>query len=591
MTSTHADINLPSSPPPQPLAQTAQVQVGGKIEIPLRGVSRSGQQLSFLIRSRPMLGTLSEVSISDRHSGTLIYSHNPALGAGIDRFRYAVQAPGTGVSTPAEVIIRVVDRPPVFEGPQELEFPLVASGKTRTKVITLRNDGGGTINGQIELPEPWVFTDGDGTYRITEDGSVEIAITFAPQEPGHFTGTATYSHTTNRQLSLVGEAFSPVDADTPLEFQLGPDGLQRHATLRLRNRTDEKKLLDINAPDELGGPREVEIRGQEEIEVELQTKPDFLAPLEGMIGIVGDGVDFKVPFRFFAAPAKLAIAKPESDQVDFGSVLQGRSVRAEISIHNVGGADANLNGTLPHSISIEPPIVGEPLRPGEKRAFTLTFVGTEPEAYDELLEISDAEGSKAEWRLQAKVEPDARFASGPVIRKPISPPTPTGGQTQPKSTAAPRPQAAYPAVEEIRLTKRTKHSLEAEWDNPATGIVRYDVLLRRIDFSPQGEMKIIWEPVKNATVRVGSPQSTLQIEKLRPGQRITIAIIGYDEQGRASEPSPPFIFDSEHSKPIHIPWIPIGILLAIGCGYLIWRERRLQRQDLDEQVRKINRWR
>lgn len=584
-----ADINLPTTPPPQPLAQTAQVTVGGSVDIPLRGVSRSGQQLSFLIRSRPQLGTVSAVTVVNKQSGVVRYRHDVNLGAGVDRFRYAVQVPGSGVSTPAEVIIRVVDKPSRFEAPASQEFQPVAVGKTRTKVLSIRNDGGGVIVGQMELPEPWVFTDGDGSYRLGEGEVAEIAVTFAPQSVGRFSGEARFSHTGARRMSLSGEAFFPVEAPPgTLGFQTGADGQQREATLRLKNRTNEPRLVDINAPAELGGPQEVKIDALAEVDVPLRTNPDFLAPLEGTIGVVNDGVEFSVPFRVFAAPAKLVAVDPAA-VVEFGSVLVGRSVRKTIAIKNVGGADAQLRGEVPAGISTAPVIAGDTLPPGGERSFELVFVGEEPGLLDEALQISDSGGSAVIWKLRAVVEQDPRYSAGQPDR-PTRAPAENAPAT-PGQAILQGPELAFAGVEEIRLLRRSKREIQIEWDNPSDQITRYELLERQFKFQGNGDTKVIWQPIKNTTVNIGEKKTTLTLSNLRPGQRITLAIIGFDNAGRRTTPSAPFIFDSEHSKPIHIPWMLIGVVVVIVCVYILRRERRRQKRELDQEFDKINRWR
>jgi len=121
--------------------------------------------------------------------------------------------------------------------------------------------------------------------------------------------------------------------------------------------------------------------------------------------------------------------------------------------------------------------------------------------------------------------------------------------------------------------------------------VRFHALERRIGFTPTGEMTVAWEPIKNAIMTVGKKETTLEIRELKPGQRITLGIIGLDSNGRATMPSPPFIFDSEHANPIPVPWIPIGAILFVASSIVLWRERRRQRSELDTKVQAINRWR
>jgi hypothetical protein len=529
------------------------------------------------------------VKLDDRHSATVLYRHDAALGAGIDRFRYAVQVPGSGVSTPAEVIIRVVDKPSRFEAPTAMEFESVAAGKTRTKVVVLRNDGGGVVRGQVDLPEPWVFTDGDGSYVIGAGEAVEVALTFSPKVAGVFNGAANFSHASYRKLSLSGEAFAPIEAVAgSLEFRIDEDGRRRVAELRLKNRTNEVKNVDVNAPPELGGNREVRIGGQEEVGVILRSEPGFLGPLSGAITVVSAGVDISLPFRMFAAPALLEIAGAEA-LVDFGSVVQGRSTRATISVRNSGGADAALRGVFPEEISVAPSITGEPLASGETRTFELTFTSAEAQTFEGGIKISDGDGSPVSWSVSAVVEPDPRMTSGPVIRLPAS--VSEGKLILGATTQGPQTEIVFPAVEEIRMTYRSKQEIHVQWDNPAPEVVRYHALERRIDFTSTGEMKIVWEPIKNATMAVGEKETSLEIRGLRPGQRITLGIIGLDSNGRATMPSPPFIFDSEHAKVFDIPWMLIGLIFLVACCIVLWRERRRQYLELETKVQEINRWR
>lgn len=537
------------------------------------------------------MGSLSAVRVADRTTASVTYTHDPAQGAGVDRFRYAVQAPGTGVSTAAEVIIRVVDRAPVFVSPATLDFPPVPAGRTQTKVINLRNDGGGVIAGRIELPEPWVFTDGDGEYRLGENQSAEIAVTFAPQVAGGFSGAASFSHSPNRRISLTGSAVEPVTLE-PVAVELRTDGesLVRKATVTLKNRTDERHVLDINLPQELGGPREITLDPSGELNVELQTEAGFLGALDGKIEVIGDGVELSAPFRVFAAPARLVVDEV-SQEVNFGSVIAGRSVRGEIKLRNVGGAEARLLAQLPPGVSMEPGAHSEPLRPGEERDFVLTFVGTEAGDFEGVLEIAEADGSRLSWELRAVVEADPRLAGGGTgVDRPVPAAVEPGG-SQVTPSGVKRIEASFPPVEEIRVGRRTKSEIEVEWDNPDPSIVRYLVLERKIDFTPQGTMRVDWKALENTDLRIDGKVTRLSISGLRPGQRIALGIVGYDSDGRATAPSLPFIFDSVHAKPIHVPWLAIGMIIFVICVVVLWREKQRQKRELNAEVQKINQWR
>lgn len=570
-----------------------QVQRGGSIEIPLRGVSRSGAQLGFLIRSRPVLGTLSEVRSIDRGSAVIVYTHNTDLGAGIDRFRYAVQAPGTGVSTPAEITIHIVDRPPHFTAPREVEFPTIAAGRTRTKIVTLRNQGGGIISGRMELPEPWKFTDGDGSYRLGEDGSTDIAITFAPLREGHFAGAATFSHSGTEQINLSGNAFPTIETSpSRIELSAGGGALVRFGTITVTNRTDDPQIVELSAPEQLQVPETIRLAPRESKEVSIQTAEEFLGSADVAIALRGDGLETSLPVRIFAAPARLEIADTGSE-IALGEITEGRTRRATISLVNRGGSDAALVALLPEGFTIQPNPVGETLPPGETRQFEITFTPLAPGPLDETLQIADASGSAVNWTITGSVAADPRAAQGGTagIHRPrpdaATPAEGTPGAVSRPAATIRRPTGVYPAVEEIRITNRTPNTIEMEWDNPALEIARYDVLSRRLDFSPDGDVLVKWDPVKNATLQIGQLSTTARVEGLRPGEQITFGLIGYDSQGRATQPSIPFTINSVYVAPFRIPWMWVGVAFMAFCFVIVVRERRKRRRALDAIVNEM----
>src|SRR5882757_354088 len=106
----HADITLPSVPPPQPEPVRVKVYLGESVQVPLVGVSRSGAGLQFTIRRQPSAGRLSEIRMTGPNSAVVTYTHDPRAGLGVDQYRYAAGAAGIGVSTPAVVTVNIVER-------------------------------------------------------------------------------------------------------------------------------------------------------------------------------------------------------------------------------------------------------------------------------------------------------------------------------------------------------------------------------------------------------------------------------------------------------------------------------------------------
>lgn len=565
-----ADISLPSAPPPQPVGQTVQIRKGESVDLPLRGVTRSGLQLKFLIRNQPKLGTLAQVRVIDRGSATVRYTHIASNGPGVDRVRYAVQAPGTSVSTPAEIIIEILEAPPVFIAPERLVFPAVAAGRTRTLEVELRNDGGGFVQGQLELPEPWIFPQGDGSYSLPEGGRVTLPITFAPQAAGSFSSTARFSHQGSRGIVLSGDAVAPVEfSPDRLELKAAPSVKTRSAVLTLQNRTPERRLIEVSVPAELENVAPVLLASNATAEVQLRTRPDFLGTLEGVVKLSGEGIDATLPLRVFSSPAEVILVDPKPGaSLDFGTVLTGRPAHGEIMIRNVGGTEASLRATVPDGFQIQPTPTGETLAPGGERRYKVSLKKPEAGLLREVIRL-EANGVPAiQIPVVADVKPDisaivAKDRGG--VKLPIVVP--------PEIRARPNP-GIYPAVQEIGVLRRTKNELQLTWKHPSASIDRYAVLERKIEFNDQGQAIGVWKEVINAAIEMDADHAVLTLTNLRPGQRLTLGIAGYDASGQAGDFSAAFVVDSEHRKPFRIPWKTLGAIIFVAAVWMLWRERR-----------------
>jgi hypothetical protein len=552
------------------MGQTVQIRKGESVDLPLRGVTRSGLQLRFLIRTQPKLGTLSEVRLIDRGAATVRYTHQLSNGPGVDRIRYAVQAPGTSVSTPAEIVIEIVEAPPVFNAPGRLDFPPVAAGRTRTMEVELSNDGGGLVQGRMELPEPWIFPQGDGSYSLSEGDRVTIPITFAPQSAGAFSGTARFSHQAARGVVLSGEAIAPVEfSPSRLELKASPPHRVRSAVFTLQNKTSERRQVELSMPPELESVAPIVLAPNETKEIVLKTRPDFLSTFEGTLRLSGDGLEATLPLRVYSSPAELVAVVPKpGDPLDFGTVLAGRPAHAEIVIRNIGGTEAPLRVTLPEMLQILPPPTSESLAPGAERHYKVSLKKPQPGLLREVIRLQTHGESALQIPVVADVKPDIS-AIVAKDRGGIKPPITVPAEIQI------RPEAGiYPPVQEIGVLRRTKHELQIAWRHPSAAIDRYVVLERKIDFNNQGQAIVIWREVPNASLQMDADNAILTLTQLRPGQRLTLGITGYDASGRAGEISAPFTVDSEHRQPFRIPWTLLGVLIFFAAGWVLWKERR-----------------
>lgn len=172
-----------------------EVPPGGSVDIPLRAAGQLGKSIDFLLREPPAHGTLGEVRTTGRDSAVVTYTHRAEDGPATDSFAYAVQAPGTAVSAPAVVEVRVLDDPPrpalVGEeggGRTDVDFGAVpAGGGTARREVWVENRGGGVAVGILEPPAPWVV-EGAAGYRLGRDERQGFTLVFRPGAARAYTG-------------------------------------------------------------------------------------------------------------------------------------------------------------------------------------------------------------------------------------------------------------------------------------------------------------------------------------------------------------------------------------------------------------------
>jgi hypothetical protein len=567
--SSRADIDLPSPPPPQPQAVKAKVYLGESVEIPLEAASRSRYDLEFLIRRQPQAGALSEVRSTGHNSAVVTYTSDKKAGVGEDRFRYAVRAKGAGVSTPAEVVITVVERPPIFIAPARVEFPAVPVGESSAQTFEVRNDGGSLVQGKLSVPAPWKVI-GGATYSLGPGQSQTLAVVFSPTKEGNFSETGKFSH--GAELGLDGRGYLPVEV-VPREVRLESDGRgeARTGEFLLRNVSDTARELSILAPPEVVVQDRVTLPAKSEIHVALHTRAGFLAALDGRLTILGDHVSVQAPLRVLAAPARLAV---DRSGIDLGTLPAGRTGRAKITLKNTGGLPANVTVTAPEGVILTPDPSYEPLAVGASREFEVAYARPSGGKLDDRL-VFACGGLSIAVPVRAVVT-DERVA------------TTTGAGT----TAVPdfSPSVKYnediPPVPEIRV-ERTKRQIDLSWKKGAEGVARYAVIQRRIEFGADGKPYFKFIPLTKVKVRFVRDEARATVEGLRPGEHLTLFIVGYDANGNPSRPSQPLEVATMPNPPLRIPWGWLGVLVVLVAVGLIIRERIRLRAASDAEFRQM----
>ncbi|MGH8046881.1 MAG: choice-of-anchor D domain-containing protein [Chthoniobacterales bacterium] len=561
-----ADIELPTVPPPQPVPVLAKTFIGESVDITLSGVSRSGGGLQFIIRRQPSSGTLSEIRMTGANTGVVTYTHNPKFGPGIDQFRYAASAQGIGVSTPAEVTINISERPSVFVAPARLDFHDTPVGRAAFETFELRNNGGGRIKGKLTVPAPWTMVDGDGSYSLGPGETQLLTVSFAPSEARQFTATGSFSHAPDSELGLAGLGFNPVEV-VPREIRLEADG---HTEVRtggflLRNVSDEDHELRIVAPDELVVQDTIHSPAHSELQVALHTRAGFLAALDGKLKLSDSTVALEIPLHVMPAPEHVTVT-PE--KINFGTLETGRAARTKFTIHNSGGSPADLVVKMPHGIALSPDPGSEKLQPGASREFDIRFSRPLPGKFDEALVIEAGE-SVASIALSADVRQQWH--------------SPSKGGSSPSSAS----EIVYndiPPVMQIRVTRQTRTELDLEWKKTSPAVAKYMLYMRSITFDTKGNPNFRYERLDRVKVRFVREWARATLAGLRPGESVTLCVVGFDADGVPSRPSPPLTIATQPKPVFHIPWLWL-CLCALGVlTVLIVRDRRHTRATADAEL-------
>lgn len=557
-----ADIELPSVPPPQPKAVTVNVYRGESVEIPLEGLSRSGFQLRFLIRKNPELGTLSEPVATGRTTATIVYTHDDAAGLGEDRFRYAVQTSNTGVSTPAEVTVRVIERPPLFAAPSKLDFPMTAVGEVSHRELEIRNAGGGHISGETKVAEPWKIVTGGGRYDLGPGDTHSIIVVFDPSQDRDYSGSIEFSHAEGASVALFGRGYEPISV-VPRELRLESDGRSevRGTTFIIRNRSDVDHELRIEAPEGVLVDERVNVPAKSEVDVAMHTSTGFLQPLNGFLQITGERIDLSVPVHVEPAPVRLAV---DREAIDFGELGSGRTGRQKLIIRNTGGTPADLRVSLPEGGDIRPLPSAELLGPGDSREFEVSFARLAAGDVDAVLTV-EASASRIEVPVRAKI---AATVGGTKE-----------GTSQP---AMPKIDLAdIPPVPQISVVAKNEREVDVSWKKTAPDVARYTIFLRRIEKNAKGQAVFRYVPLEQAKVRIVRDEARATIQGFRPGEQITVQIVGYDVMGRPSPASPPFTIWSKPATPVRIPWTLLGFAGLVVAAVIVFRERRRRRLSME----------
>jgi hypothetical protein len=367
----------------------------GKIDIPLRIYGTRSETLTFLIRSQPEHGRLTEPNHFHPQGAVVTYEPPKDLNINADKFTYAVRSK-EGVSAAVDVNIQIIDEEPKLLVPDALEFPALLIGETAERNFQITNRGGGIALGEIKVDPPYSVV-GSPRYELGADEQAVFTILFAPTKGGDFRNEVRFSSQIDRTMLVTGIGRAPL-AVTPerLELRRADQAPARMGVFQLTNNTAEPLELTLTASDRLTLPRQLTLATGEQKVVPVQMNAGDVGPFEEEIRIEHAGATILLPIK--AAPVS-AILRVDPRMVTFGKVSVGRQHRAEIHVENIGGSPVRAVLHVPAPFTVEKNTLT--LDAGGREAVGVTLSPALAGAIQAVLQIESSAG-RVDVPLQAE---------------------------------------------------------------------------------------------------------------------------------------------------------------------------------------------
>ncbi|MHA3771157.1 choice-of-anchor D domain-containing protein [Verrucomicrobiota bacterium sgz303538] len=561
-------------PPPQAVEQSIKVRRGEKLTIPLKIYGSQREALRFLIRKEPANGKLSEPQPRDRESAIVTYEPTNDLSIKQDQFSYAVQS-SAGVSAAADVVITIVDDPPVLVFPDTINFAAILAGKSGTQEIEISNTGGGMAEGELKADAPWNI-EGSSNYRLGAGEKRTVKLVFAPTAPGPFRGELHFSSDRTRTIALRGEAQAAIAAD-PSSIELQPQAGEtvRSGVIELVNGTSEPQTVTFSENTHLRAPKTVELPANGRVTVTVQTAPGYVAALaEELVGD-GAGIQVRIPVK---GKAVGPVLRRIGEQIGFGTVTPGSGGAAVVEVQNEGGAEGYWRW---ESIApFTPAEQGFKLAAGEKKALTVHLDPAASGQFRAVLKLI-GEQQTVEIPAEATVVAQSRAPSVPTHH---SVPRSSSSSVRQVST---KPAPRQPSREErepgttgtpiLPVTIRRVESTRAEVSWPADRVNgNFRVEVRTVGLDRERKLKVTWSEMPSVQLHTENKQVIGEINGLAPGKLYAFRIVNTPAGADTGTPVGMVQLTTPPKEPFfRITTLRVLLLLLAGClGAIVWHRFR-----------------
>ena len=568
------DPRAPGVPPPV-VSQTIAVQRGEKLTIPLGIHGTRGELLEFLIRTPPAHGRLSPVRSTGMNSAIVTYTPSAKDSAAEDRFAYAVRG-SEGVSAAGVITIRFAEPiviAPKLKAPNDLEFPPVFPGQRSTVEMEITNEGGGTLEGEVAVPEPWSI-EGLKIFKVAAGKSATFKLVFSPVQPGVKTGEAVITGAERKIIPLRATGEQRLEASPALlKLTAQPGNQTRMGALKITNRSDEDANVTLEAGAKLltDGTVKVPARGTSSVPVfaDAATGAAFddtvkLSNREWSASVNVHAVAIGAILRFSAEDVNIT-GRAGDPTLSGTAILEnsgGEPLTVRVDVERPFEIETRVV-TAPARGSVEIPILVRATAAGTFRS-SLKAIGEGGSAVS-LVKAEIAEAAEAKARVRAS-------APGPENK-----PNDRSVEDSPKeSDTLQFPQDVREIPNAIgRFARATgPDSAVLDWPTNVGPVENLRIEERVLSYSDDGQFQIEWKPLPAASITPGAERVTAELRGLKSGTVYTVRVVS----GKDAEASVLFASDfrTVAKAPVTVGTVrtPLLVVALFVLLFAIWRSRR-----------------
>ncbi|GEM_PF-5973022 len=442
------------------------------------------------------------------------------------------------------------DTPPIFSTPDKVDFGEMTVGAAVKREMTVENQGSGTIEGTLDVDKPWEIA-GRAHYRLGPGAKETFVLGFTAGSVGEFNGEAKYSDYPERVTALHASVKAPFSVlPALLGLRAEKDDAVRSGCLEIANGTGEVETIKIDLPARLQGPGRVELAAGGKKIVMVKTAPDDLQPIEESIRLSTPLWGMALPVR---APVVGPILRAVPDSVSFGETVAGNDFTTSFTIKNVGGSRANVTLSAPPPFRIDDGSF--PLEPGAEKAVTVELEADEPGNFEKSIRVDG--GGGFDIRVRAKVAAvEAKGAPQPaavVVNEPE------------RSQSA--PVSPVRRIASVRITRIGSTSCQADWIAPEPGNLRYQLEARNISLDAQGNLRVVWLPLRDVSYTNSGDEVIASVKGLVPAFPYGFRARSIDAKGVRSRPSQPVYFVTApawhpRATPLGALFVALAVLVA-----------------------------